>query len=258
MNILFVGDVFGRSGIDLFAKEIENLKNIYFPDFIIVNGENASPDGKGLSFNYADLFVSCGVDVITTGNHAFDNPDIRDLAADDYPVIVPVNHPGRRKEKTFLSVGKKRGRLCVFNLLGGAFMKNSGNPFAAFNDFLGSRHPGENIFLDFHAEATSEKKAMGFFSDGRIAAVVGTHTHVQTSDERILSNGTAYITDAGMTGVRDSVLGMEKENVIRNFLSGKNFHEMYPAEGSAELNGVFITINNSGLAEKIERVTVGE
>lgn len=225
-RIVFVGDVSGKYGRQFLAKVIPCIRAKYTPDMVIANGEN-SAGGLGIIPKTAYEMYQAGVDVITTGNHVWDKKEAVNLLYEDPKVIRPLNFPPAAPGKGYTIFNGNRGvKVLVINLQGRVFMDPVvDNPFLAIDHFLknGNYNRGDYlIFVDFHAEATAEKQAMGFYLDGRVSAVVGTHTHVQTTDYRILENGSAYHTDVGMTGSLDSVIGMKKEQIIEKFVTGVN------------------------------------
>ena len=219
MRVLFIGDIVGKPGRNAVSALLPQLRaHAGGFDAVIVNGENAA-GGKGLTQPVYENILSCGIDVITTGNHVWDNREIFQFIDAAPNLVRPANFltgaPGQGWCVASTSSGAKIG---VINIIGQVFMGNYENPFHTFDAILPTiREQTPFILLDFHAEATAEKIAMGWHTDGRISAVVGTHTHVQTADEQILPEGTAYITDVGMTGAHDSVIGMQKESVLHRF-----------------------------------------
>lgn len=220
-TVLFLGDIVGKPGRDIVKKLLPQLKREHKVDYVIANGENAS-HGTGLTRDVAQDLFDSGIDLLTGGNHIWDKKEILDFI-DDYPRILrPVNYPpGTPGNGIFLTeVGTPPIPFAVVNALGRTFMPPVDCPFRGIDDVLRQLPEGTLTFIDFHAEATSEKIALGFYLDGRVAAVVGTHTHVQTADERMLPKGTAYLTDAGMCGPYISVLGVEVDIVVRRFLTG--------------------------------------
>ena len=219
MKILFIGDIVGNPGRRATAQFLDEYRHEY--DFIVANGENAA-GGKGLTFEIVDQLLASGVSVITTGNHVWDKKEIFDFVDTTPQLIRPANYPAEVPGRGFMiaTSGDGETQLGVINLAGQIFMNRYANPFHALNDILLQvKEITPYILLDFHAEATSEKIAMGWHADGRVSAVVGTHTHVQTADARVLPEGTAYITDVGMTGPHDSVIGTRIEDVISGFLT---------------------------------------
>ena len=258
MRILFIGDVVSVAGCEFVRKKLPGFKRMQEIDFCIVNGEN-SAKGNGISPASAEHLLTSGADLITTGNHALKRPEAERLLEESgLPVIRPVNFhrsaPGRG-----VYVLEKRGlRLGVANLIGRVCMDQAEDPFDAVDrvlaDFTGQGIV--NVLIDFHAEATSEKRAMGFYVNGRASALIGTHTHVQTADEQILSGGTAYLTDAGMTGVIDSVLGVDIACATKKIRTGLPVRFENP-EGDCFMCGAVIeTDTASGRAVSIERICV--
>jgi len=217
-RILFLGDIVGKPGRTAVLEAIPTLKNQYNPEFFIVNGENSAA-GVGITPDIADELFRSGVDAITLGNHAFNKREISDYLDKNKPIARPYNMSKGVPGRGVCHVQKGKIDLAVVNLCGRVFMDSYGDPFAAVDEILthcGTKH----VFIDFHAEATSEKVAFGHYVDGRVSAVVGTHTHVQTADETVLRGGTAYITDVGMCGPDPSVIGMDKDIVLRKFVTG--------------------------------------
>lgn len=212
MKLMFIGDVVGAVGCRFLAQKIKSLRNKYQADILVVNGEN-SATGNGITNVSADMLTQLGADVITTGNHAFKRHEAQTIFDEIPHLIRPANFPDEVYGRGVYILDMGKISVAVVNLMGVSFMEPLENPFFAVDRVL--KDIGTpNIFLDFHAEATSEKKAMGYYLDGRVTAVFGTHTHVQTADETVLPGGTAYITDVGMTGPEESVLGVEKTAVI--------------------------------------------
>jgi metallophosphoesterase (TIGR00282 family) len=262
LNILFIGDIFGRPGRTIVAERLPELVKQYGPDLIIANCENAAA-GFGITPSLAEELFDLGIDVMTTGNHVWDKREILEYfqMADGNP-----HSPGRRllRPANFspqlpgfgLYQDQKNGvGYAVLNLQGRVFMSACDDPFR-YVDRLLEQIKAKIVFVDFHAEATSEKIAFGWYLDGRVSAVVGTHTHIPTADETILSKGTAYITDVGMTGPYDSVIGVKKELVVDKFLNGLPTR-FEPASGDVRLCAVLVECDNTtGKATRIERLTV--
>jgi metallophosphoesterase (TIGR00282 family) len=223
-RILFIGDISGRYGRRFLNKALPIIKIKFNPGLVIANGEN-SAGGLGITPKTAKEIFEAGVDVITSGNHVWDKKEAFELLNEDHRIIRPINYPERVPGKgyyVFRARGNDQTEVMIVNLQGRVFMEPVvDNPFLSIDGFL-NQVQQKIIFIDFHAEATAEKQAMGFYLDGRVSAVLGTHTHVQTSDLRILEKGTAYQSDVGMTGSLDSVIGMKREPVIRKFLTGIN------------------------------------
>lgn len=257
MRILFIGDVFGESGRVALKSKLPELRSVHRPDFCIANGEN-SAGGKGISYNTAQDIFESGIDVITMGNHTWARKEILNIIDSGIKIIRPANYPKGVPGKGRLVVEKNGIRLAVVNLLGRVYMDQPVDcPFqVADRELAYLKGQADYILIDFHAEATSEKIALAHYLDGRVSCVVGTHTHVQTADERILGNGTAYITDVGMTGPADGVIGVEKNMIIRKFTLGLPVqHEI--AEGKAQVNGVIITIDEEKKrAAEIKRISI--
>lgn len=255
MRILFFGDIFGRPGRDALARVLPDMKEKYHPDIIICNGENLA-HGAGATERVVNEVFSTGVDIITSGNHIFDRPNIADFMARDKRLIRPLNFEADSPGEGFSIIEKNGLKVMVLNLMGQVYMKHSyRNPFLIMEEFLQTVPSDVKIIIvDFHADATSEKRAMGLFLNGKVSAVLGTHTHIPTADEQVLSGGTGYLTDVGMTGITHSVLGMDAQLVIDAF-KGKKV-KMDIAEGNtAEVNAVFLDIDDeSGKTRTIERI----
>lgn len=258
MKLLFIGDVVGSPGRKVLKDYLPRLKRKYRPDVTIVNGENAA-SGKGITEKVYHEIREAGADVITLGNHAWDKKDIFDFIDKATDMIRPANFPEGTPGVGYIMKKVGNQKLAVINGQGRAFMNPIDCPFRTIENIVEEvRQKTPFIFVDFHAEATSEKQAMGWYLDGRASAVVGTHTHVQTADERILPRGTAYITDVGMTGPYDGILGVEKEAVIHKFLTSLPVR-FEVSSGREQINGVFITLNNkSGNAESIQRISIND
>lgn len=255
MNVLFIGDIVGKPGRLALKQALSDLVARYEVDFTIANGENAA-GGLGITRAVADEILGCGVDMMTMGNHVWRHKDFVQYADEERRVIRPANYPtgcpGRGSEAFAAGNGRSIG---VVNVVGRVFMEPLDCPFRAVDREIEElRGRTSMVVVDVHAEASSEKIAMGWYLDGRAAAVVGTHTHVQTADERILPKGTAYITDVGMTGPRDSVIGITAGPVIERFLTGMPTR-FEVAAGPVILNGVVLQIDaESGRAQSITRV----
>ncbi len=250
-NLLFIGDVVGKSGCDFLAGKIFELKKKYEIDFTVVNGEN-SAQNNGITKFSSDILLNCGADVITTGNHCFKRRDCWSIYNKDN-ILRPANYPENCIGKGVCILDCGYFKIAVINLMGTVFMEALDNPFTTIEKIL-PEIDTPNIFLDFHAEATAEKKAMGHFLAGKVTAVMGTHTHVQTADEMILSDHTGYITDAGMTGPELSVLGVNIKAAIdkQRFKLPVRFSE---AESDCFINGVVISFEEkSGKCTKIIRL----
>ena len=261
MKILFLGDIVGPSGCDAVKK---NLKNIIIDekiDFVIVNGENAASEGVGITENITNEIFACNVDVITTGNHVWDQKETYDHIKKEDRLLRPINFTKDTPGKGFNIFNSKSGlKVGVLNLMGNVFMKKCEDVFEVSKNFLNQNKLKFNydfLVVDFHGEITSEKMAIAHLFDGKATLVVGTHTHVPTNDARILHKGTAYQTDAGMCGDYNSVIGMNKENSLNKFFK-KDSVKHFPSKGEASLCGVIVDAdNNNGLANKVSSLIYG-
>ena len=261
MRILFLGDVVGISGCSKLMNNLLEQIKINKIDFVIVNAENADETGVGLTKNICKDFFNSGVDVITTGNHVWDQKDIMNFINEENRLLRPKNlfepSPGKGFE-TYIT--EKNVKIGVLNLMGNVFMKKCDDVFEISKKFLDKhtlKKDYDFLVVDFHGEITSEKNAIGHFFDGKATLVVGTHTHIPTNDARILNNGTAYQTDAGMCGDYDSVIGMNKDNSLNRFMK-KESVKHFPAKGEATLSGVIVDCNiKTGLANNINSYIFG-
>jgi metallophosphoesterase (TIGR00282 family) len=260
MRILFIGDIIGRPGRDVVSNELPGLRRALAIDFVIGNGENAA-GGFGLTRKVANELFATGVDVLTTGNHWADQKEILSFIDDEDRILRPLNYPaGTPGKGTGLFDTREGRRILVVNVMGRAFMDPLDDPFAAVEKELGACPLGEGCdatVIDIHAEATSEKMAMGHFCDARVSLVVGTHSHVPTADAQILPGGTAYQTDAGGCCDYDSVIGMEKFEPLQRFTRKISSARYTPATGPATLCAVFVETNAKGLATRVEPVRTG-
>ena len=261
MRILFIGDIMGRSGRDALTKHLPALKEKLKPDVIIVNGEN-SAHGIGISEKICQEFYALGVDVITTGNHVWDQREILVYIDKDPKLLRPINFPDNTPGNGSVVHELPDGRsILVINAMARLFMDPMEDPFKMVMDLVHQHKMGtqcDAIFLDFHGEATSETMAMGHYLDGKVSGVVGTHTHIPTADAQVLPNGTAYQTDAGMTGDFDSVIGVRKDISIHRFIRKIPGERMIPADGEATLCGTLIeTSDKTGLAKNVAPVRIG-
>ncbi|XJS11563.1 TIGR00282 family metallophosphoesterase [Aerococcaceae bacterium WGS1372] len=255
MKILFIGDIVGQSGQSAIKHHLTELKKEYRPQVTIANGENIA-DGRGITENLYKWLMSSGVDVVTLGNHAFDHRNIFSFIDDAKCLVRPVNMPEGTPGKGVHFVRINDTELAVINLLGNAFMKPSLDAFDYMSKLIEKvRARTNHIFIDFHAETTSEKQAMAFWLDGKISALVGTHTHVQTNDARLLPKGTAYQTDVGMTGALNSVIGFRKEDSIQRFRSQLPTRLEQETSNEAILCASIIETNpKTGLAQSIQSI----
>ncbi|MBK5243762.1 MAG: TIGR00282 family metallophosphoesterase [Eubacteriaceae bacterium] len=244
MKILILGDVFGRPGRNILQKQLAQIINQNDIDFTIINGENAS-GGNGLTIKNAKELLSLPIDAITMGNHVWHQKELLD-AIDDYPQIIrPLNYPDPCPGKGFQIFHHLNKRIGIINLSGQIFMPNLSCPFNLIKPLMNDiKNSADIIIIDFHAEATSEKIAFGYYMDGFATAVYGTHTHVQTADERLLPQGTAYITDIGMTGPLDGVIGVDKEIIIESMLT-KRPKRFVTAKGNVQINGIILEIGET-------------
>ena len=261
MNILFLGDVMGRSGRDALAKILPSLRIDWKLDFVVVNAENAT-SGVGLSIEHAKQILNLGADCITLGDHSFDQREMLTFIQQEPRILRPINFaktaPGRGSGVFLTQSGEK---VVVTQALGQVFMKkNFSDPFAGLDTILNKAQIGKTcaaLIVDIHAEATSEKMAIGHWCDGRATLVVGTHTHVPTSDLQILDKGTAYQSDAGMCGDYNSVIGMDKVEPMQRFVTGMSKGRFVPAKGVATLCGVFSEVAASGFVRRVQSVRIG-
>lgn len=258
MNILCIGDIVGRPGREALARELPGLRKTHAIDFVVVNGENAA-GGSGILPKYADEMFGLGVDAITLGDHVWDKPEINPYLDENPRMVRPANFPAGAPGVGYRIVQSHNGvKVGIINLLGRSFMRyNVDCPFRTVDTILKELTGVSVIILDMHAETTSEKVAMGHYVNGRASIVFGTHTHIQTADEKILSNGTAYITDLGMSGPYDSVIGQDKERIIKRFLTSLP-QKFEVAQSLATICGVVVSVDdNQGRADKIVRIQQG-
>jgi metallophosphoesterase (TIGR00282 family) len=261
MRVLFLGDLVGRAGRAAAIEALPRLRARYRADFVVVNGENAA-GGFGITEQILVELLEAGADVVTTGNHVFDQRETLVYIERQDRLLRPINYPpGTPGKGAGLYKAANGAEVLVINAMGRVFMADLDDPFRAVERELAScglKTGADAILIDFHAEATSEKEALAHFVDGRASAVIGTHTHVPTADEQILSGGTAYISDAGMCGDFDSVLGMDKQEPISRFLTKIANGRFQPAQGEATICGVGIEIDDAtGLAKAIAPVRLG-
>ncbi len=262
MKILFLGDVVGRAGRRAITERLAPLRDRLRADFVVVNGENAS-NGAGLTAAHARVLLDAGADCLTLGDHAFDQKDMMQFIETEPRILRPLNYakaaPGKGARIYDVPGGRK---ILIAQVLGQVFMKRPfDDPFSAIDATLRAHPMGGLVnasLVDVHCEATSEKMGMGHFCDGRASVVVGTHTHVPTADAMILPRGTAYQSDAGMCGDYNSVIGMEKDEPLRRFVTGMGKGRFVPATGEATLAGLFVeTDDRTGKATRVEMVRDG-
>jgi len=261
MRILFLGDIVGIAGCSKIMNNLLEQIKINEIDFVIANGENAAEAGVGITKEICKDFFKCGVDVITTGNHVWDQKEIMNFIDKENRLLRPKNlfepAPGKGFE---VYTTEKNMKIAVLNLMGNVFMKKCDDVFETSKKFIDNyklKQDYDFLVVDFHGEITSEKNAIGHLFDGKATLVVGTHTHIPTNDTRVLKNGTAYQTDAGMCGDYDSVIGMNKENSLNRFMK-KNSVKHFPAKGEATLSGVIVDCNTeTGLANNVDSYIFG-
>lgn len=259
MRVLFIGDVVGSMGREMITEYIPRLKKKFRPQVTIVNGENAAA-GRGITEKIYKKFLQDGVDVVTMGNHTWDNRDIFEFIDQAKKMVRPANFPEGTPGQGIVFVKVNQLELAVINMQARSFMVDLDDPFRKINELIEeARKRTPIIFVDFHGETTSEKQAMGWFLDGKVSAVVGTHTHVQTNDARILPQGTAYLTDVGMTGPYDGILGMRREPVIEKFLTALPKRFEVVENGRGILSGCLLEIDDvTGKAKTIELIQINE
>ena len=260
MRIAMFGDIVGRAGRAFLLERLPGLRRKHALDFVVVNAENAA-GGFGVTRAIVEDVIEAGADVVTTGNHAFDQRDEISVYRDEPRLLRPLNFPSSNPGRGSIMAETKDGRhVLVLHAQGQVEMHPCDDPFAAVDEALAGAQLGREadaILLDFHAEATSEKQAMGHYLDGRVSVVVGTHTHCPTADGRVLPGGTAFITDLGMCGDYDSVIGMEKTEPIQRFVTKMNGGRFTPATGAATISGLIVETDDSGRAISAEPLRIG-
>tara|TARA_B100000686_G_scaffold116221_1_gene123546 strand:- start:4599 stop:5408 length:810 start_codon:yes stop_codon:yes gene_type:complete len=262
MNILVLGDVVGPSGVKAVAEKLPGLIKEKKINFVVVNGENAADSGVGITKKNTEDFFNAGADVITSGNHIWDEKETMEFISKEKRLLRPENSiapaPG---EGLGIFNSKNNKKVAVINLMGNIFMKKSEDVFQAAKKFIDKiklKKDADFIVVDVHGEITSEKMAMGYLFDGKVTMVVGTHTHVPTSDHRIMEKGTAYQTDLGMCGDYDSVIGMNRDNSLKKFFKDPSAKRHFPALGEATISGLIVTADYStGLAKKVQPIIIG-
>jgi len=257
VRLLFIGDIFGHAGRSIVADHLGDIRSSQAIDVVIANIENSAA-GFGITPGVADELFRCGIDVMTSGNHIWDKRDIYDYFARTPRLLRPANYPpGAPGTGVYIHTTPAGARCAVINLQGRVYMAQTDCPFRKADEIIAALPADVKVrFVDFHAEVTSEKMAMGWYLDGRVSAMVGTHTHIPTADTRILAGGTAYQTDCGMTGPYDSVIGVEKEPILQKFLSAMPVR-MEPAKGGVELHSVIVDVDDAtGKATAFRRHTV--
>jgi len=256
MKILFIGDIVGKPGREIVINKLPDLQKKYKIDFTIANGENLA-SGKGITPKIYHQMIDAGIDLITGGNHTLKREEILEIIDEDKTQILrPANWPENQPGWGFATLKKDDESLQIINLQGRTFMDETiSSPFEGADKIL-KEYPSKFTIVDFHAEATSEKRALAEYLDGRVGAVIGTHTHVATCDEQILKKGTGFITDIGMTGPVDSILGVKKELVLNRFMVNEKEIFEVAEEGPTELDGVMIELNEKGKCASIKRLKV--
>ncbi|MFA6423616.1 MAG: TIGR00282 family metallophosphoesterase [Patescibacteria group bacterium] len=256
MNILFIGDIVGRPSRTIIKKHLSEIKSEFDIDFTIANGENLA-SGKGMTeLTYKEM-IDAGIDYFTSGNHIWAKKEfVEMLNLKNLKVVRPANYPDNVPGKGYEVVRTPKGKIAIINLIGRVFFANSfESPFKIADEILKKIDNVDAIIVDFHAEATSEKVSLGYYLDGKVTAVVGTHTHIQTADERILPKGTAYITDAGMVGPLNSSLGADLHAFTQGFLYQTPVKYAVSDDKEVVFNGVVIETGENKLAQKIERIS---
>lgn len=257
MRILAIGDVFGKAGCEFLLKSLPKIKKENNIDLVIANGEN-SAEGNGILPNSADLLFAAGVDVITGGNHTLRRKEIYPSLEENVFLLRPANYPNSVPGKGITYVDMGYTNVAVINLLGVVYLESLSCPFNTADKLISEakENGAKIIIIDFHAEATSEKRALGFYLDGKVSCIFGTHTHIQTADEQILPNNTGYITDLGMTGVKNSVLGVDTDIIIQK-MKNKLPVKFYSATGECSLNGCIFDVDNStGFTTSVKRLNI--
>ena len=262
MNILILGDIVGPSGREALTKRLPELIKKKKLDFVIVNGENAADTGVGITKKNTEEFFKVGTDVITSGNHIWDEKETAEFITSEKRLLRPENLiAGSPGVGTGIFNSKNNKKVAVINLMGNIFMRKCEDVFESakkFTQIIKLKRDADFIIVDIHGEITSEKMAMGYFFDGKATMVVGTHTHVPTSDHRILEKGTAYQTDIGMCGDYNSVIGMNRDNSLKKFFKDSSAKKHYPALGEATISGLIVNGDDeTGLAKNIEPIIVG-
>ena len=262
MNILILGDIMGPSGREAIIKKLPDLIKKKAIDFVIVNGENAADPGVGITKKNTEEFFKAGADVITTGNHVWDQNETMEFITSEKRLLRPQNLAEGSPGNGFgIFNSKNNKKVAVINLMGNIFMKKCDDVFEAAKKFIENvklKKDADFIIVDIHGEITSEKMAMGYLFDGKVTMLVGTHTHVPTSDYRIMEKGTAYQTDIGMCGDYNSVIGMNRDNSLKKFFKDPSATKNYPALGEATISGLMVVADDkTGLANKVEPIVLG-
>ena len=255
MNILFIGDIFGKIGRSIITGFLPDLKREFSIDICLANGENVA-HGRGITEKTAKPLFDAGIDIFTSGNHLWDKKETITYLTKEKKILKPINYNQKAAGNTSYTFRLDDGRkLAVFCLVGQAFMSPANSPIEAVDKILpGLKEETDHILVDLHGEATAEKRALAFYLDGKVSALLGTHTHIQTADEEILPQGMAYITDVGMTGPHDSVIGIKKDIIIQKMITGMPV-QYEISESGLQINAVFLELDdNTGKAVRIERI----
>ena len=263
MNILLLGDIVGPSGRKAIIEKLPKIIEKKKIDFVIANGENAGDMGVGITKKIFNQFIEAGADVVTTGNHVWDEKEAMEFIISEGRLLRPENlTKGSPGNGYGIFISKNKKKVAVINLMGNIFMKKSEDVFEGAKKFIKNvqlKKDADFIIVDMHGEITSEKMAMGYLFDGKATMVVGTHTHVPTSDHMILEKGTAYQTDVGMCGDYKSVIGMNRDNSLKKFLKDSSAKKHFPALGEATISGILVSADdNTGLAKKVEPIILGK
>lgn len=252
MRILFIGDIYGKPGRRAVRHFLPGLRNRFEPDIVLANGENMA-GGAGITRDTAREMFELGIEVLTTGNHVWDQREAIEYLEEEPRVLRPLNWPPGTPGHAWIDIGVGGRQLTVINIQGRVFMRPLDDPFRAADALLRELDGRDNVFVDFHAEATGEKQALGLYLDGRISALVGTHTHVPTADARVLPKGTAYITDVGMVGPRDSVIGSDPGPIIERYLT-QMYRRQEVARGPVTFNAALVDLDSCGKGTNIQLV----
>ncbi|HEX6506889.1 MAG TPA: TIGR00282 family metallophosphoesterase [Chloroflexota bacterium] len=252
MRILFIGDIYGKPGRKAVRHFLPKLREQYAPDVVLANGENMA-GGAGITRDTAREMFELGIEVLTTGNHVWDQREAIEYLDEEPRILRPLNWPPGTPGHGWINISVDEEDLTVVNLQGRVFMRSLDDPFRGADALLRELQGRRNIFVDFHAEATGEKQALGFYLDGRVSALVGTHTHVPTADARVLPQGTAYITDVGMVGPRDSVIGSDPTPIIERYLT-QMYRRLEVARGPVVFNAVVVDLDAGSRATSIRLV----
>ncbi len=255
IKLLFFGDIFGKPGRQVLYDQLPLLKEEFAPDFIVINGENIA-DGRGLTEKTVKPLFTAGVDVVTGGNHLWDRSEAWDYIKHNPAIVKALNYPATTPGNAVCTLRKGDLELTVLTLCGQVYMPPCDSPFTALERWFEANpgHEARCVLVDFHAESTAEKRALGWFADGHVSALIGTHTHIQTADEEIMPQGTAYLTDVGMTGSHDSVIGVKKEIILDKFRHALPLR-YETSDLGLQVNAVFLELDpDTGKALRIERV----